>query len=175
MFKKFEPKQQQQQLKSSQTRQLKEKIKKQLPLYELKETKTQILKVDMDLSLISMKIIQFRDLMIPNLLELYRDLKVLPRLQVDQGAIKFILKGADIMAPGITEVDPSLNQGQQVAVYAQGKQWPLAVGILNVEPHSLYSGTELKPKASRSGIAVLNVHYINDELYKHLIKDFEFY
>ena len=38
-----------------------------------------------------------------NLVKVYRlDPDILPSVQVDQGAIKFILKGADIMCPGLT-------------------------------------------------------------------------
>lgn len=33
---------------------------------------------------------------------IFSDPNLLPRLQVDKGAIKFILSGANIMAPGLT-------------------------------------------------------------------------
>ena len=33
---------------------------------------------------------------------LFSDQNLLPKLQVDKGAIKFILSGANIMAPGLT-------------------------------------------------------------------------
>ena len=61
-------------------------------------------------------------------------LDILPRVQVDRGAIKFVLKGADIMCPGLTsaggDVSVDLPAKSIVAIYAQDKQHALAIGIL---------------------------------------------
>ena len=40
--------------------------------------------------------------MVPTNILIIADPNLLPRLQVDKGAIKFILSGANIMAPGLT-------------------------------------------------------------------------
>ena len=64
------------------------------------------------------------------LLHMYPD--ILPKVQVDKGAIKFVLNGADIMCPGLTSkgarLDQELPKHTPVAVYAEGKEHALAVG-----------------------------------------------
>ena len=171
MFKKFD-KQSSTLLKSSQSRQFKQKLNLQIPKLEFESKKVILTKLGIDLQIYNFLIIEFESLFIPTLILLFRNLEILPKIVVDQGAIKFILKGADIMAPGILNASRDFTKGIQVAIFAQGKTLPLAVGITNVNFDSLYNDEgELKPKKDRSGIAILNVHYINDALYKSLIKD----
>ena len=56
---------------------------------------------------------------------LYADPMILPRLQVDKGAIKFILSGANIMCPGLTSpgarMDVSLPQDTVVVSNTSSK------------------------------------------------------
>jgi PUA domain protein len=56
------------------------------------------------------------------------------RVQVDTGAIKFVMKGADIMCPGLTSkggsISEDLPEGAIVAVMAEGKENALAIGQL---------------------------------------------
>lgn len=57
---------------------------------------------------------------------------MLPHMQVDKGAIKFILNGSNIMCPGLTSKGgrmSDLPEGAVVAVVAEGKQHALAVGL----------------------------------------------
>lgn len=64
------------------------------------------------------------------------DPDILPRLQVDRGAIKFVLSGANIMCPGLTSkgarMDIDLPSGSVVAIMAEGKENALAVGLLKM-------------------------------------------
>lgn len=63
-------------------------------------------------------------------------------MTVDQGAIPFILGGANIMCPGLTnpggempedEDDaPGLKEGDGVVIYAEGKEHALAVGVMKM-------------------------------------------
>jgi len=57
---------------------------------------------------------------------------MLPRLQVDRGAIKFVMAGANIMCPGLTskgaKMDVSVPADAVVAITAEGKHEILAVG-----------------------------------------------
>lgn len=83
-------------------------------------------------------------------------------LQVDKGAIKFILGGSDIMCPGITSkggVIPSddVKVGDLVFVYAEGKESALCVGKLKM------SGEDIKTQ--NKGIAVEVIHYLGDGLW----------
>ncbi len=61
---------------------------------------------------------------------------MMPAVRVDKGAIKFVLKGADIMCPGVTSpgghIPAELPEGAPVAVFAEGKEHALAVGQLKM-------------------------------------------
>ena len=57
-------------------------------------------------------------------------------MQVDRGAIKFLLSGANIMCPGLTSpgarLDTDLPEGAIVAVMAEGKEHALAIGRMKM-------------------------------------------
>jgi PUA domain protein len=79
------------------------------------------------------------------------------RVTVDEGALKFIMNGADVMKPGIVYADERIKEGDFVYVTVEGKESPIAVGI------ALCDGTEMKGK----GKAVKNVHHLKDKIWKH--------
>jgi len=94
------------------------------------------------------------------LLHQYPDL--LPVVQVDRGAIKFVLKGADIMAPGLTSAGGSLGStpleaGAYVAVKAEGKEHILAIGRLAMSTADIAK--------INKGTAIENLHSLNDGLW----------
>lgn len=64
-----------------------------------------------------------------------------PLMQVDQGAITFVLSGANIMCPGLTSkganMTPGLPVGQVVTVVAEGKEHALAVGVIKMTPEEM--------------------------------------
>ena len=76
---------------------------------------------------------------------------------VDMGAISFITKGADVMAPGITDADASIMKDDLVWICDEKYRKSLAVGI------ALMSGEEMK--ASSTGKAIKTVHYVGDQLW----------
>lgn len=76
---------------------------------------------------------------------------------VDHGAVTFVLNGADVMAPGITDADPSIQEGDLVWV-RNPEGTGIAVG------RALVNGAEMVERDS--GKAVENLHYIGDELWK---------
>jgi len=56
----------------------------------------------------------------------------LPKQQVDKGAIRFVLSGANIMCPGLTSPGAYMNpvdKGTVVAIMAEGKESCLAIGL----------------------------------------------
>jgi PUA domain protein len=59
---------------------------------------------------------------------------LMPKVQVDKGAIKFVLNGAEIMCPGLISkggvLPAGLDKGIAVAVYAEGKRHALAIGVM---------------------------------------------
>lgn len=56
----------------------------------------------------------------------------LPKQQVDKGAIRFVLSGANIMCPGLTSPGAQMTEvdkGTVVAIMAEGKETALAIGL----------------------------------------------
>jgi PUA domain protein len=54
-------------------------------------------------------------------------------MQVDKGAIRFVLSGANIMCPGLTSPGAkmsNLDNGKVATIMAEGKEHALAVGKL---------------------------------------------
>nr|SVE79804.1 EOG090X0FDS [Daphnia magna] len=85
---------------------------------------------------------------------------ILPWQQVDKGAIRFVLSGANIMCPGLTSPGARMTpcpKGAIVAIMAEGKQHALAVGITSMSTADIQSVNK--------GIGVENYHYLNDGLW----------
>ncbi|KAH7969629.1 hypothetical protein HPB52_020521 [Rhipicephalus sanguineus] len=83
-----------------------------------------------------------------------------PWLQVDKGAIRFVLSGANIMCPGLTSPGAKMTRvpkGTVVAIMAEGKEHSLAVGFTTMSTDDIAS--------INKGIGVENVHYLNDGLW----------
>ncbi|MBN1861872.1 MAG: RNA-binding protein [Candidatus Thermoplasmatota archaeon] len=76
---------------------------------------------------------------------------------VDMGAVGFIVKGADVMAPGITEADQLIQKDDFVWICDQKYRKPLATGT------ALMSGEEMKTK--KPGKAVKTLQYVGDRFW----------
>ena len=97
---------------------------------------------------------------IPTLRLLHRFPDILPKYQVDRGAIRFVLSGANIMAPGLTSKGGKMDDvpaESVVAIMAEGKEHACAIGITTMSSKQIL--TENK------GIAVENTHWLNDGLW----------
>jgi len=81
----------------------------------------------------------------------------MPYAVVDDGAVKPLLNGADVMAPGIKE-HSSFRKGDVVAVWRLDKKTPLVVG------EALMSSDEVDVK--RKGKAIKNVHRAGDGIWQ---------
>lgn len=80
---------------------------------------------------------------------------------VDKGAIPYILGGANIMCPGLTNpggVLPDLESNRGVIIMAEGKQHAIAVGTTKM------SAEEIRSKNKGIGIEV--AHYLGDGLFQ---------
>lgn len=77
---------------------------------------------------------------------------------VDMGAVKFLYNGADVMAPGITDADAEIKEGDPVWIREETHKKPLAVGI------ALMDGKEMV--LSNKGKAVKTIHYVGDRIWK---------
>lgn len=99
----------------------------------------------------------------------FQDPQLLRSIRVDRGAIRFLLSGANIMAPGLLsaggqlpEADAELEKGAHVVVTAQGKEHALAIGRLK-------AGTE-EIKKQGKGVVVDNLHCMGDDLWNVMAK-----
>lgn len=85
----------------------------------------------------------------------------MPILQIDEGAIKFVINGANLMCVGITskggKIPESLPADTPVQINAEGKEYPLAVGITKMSTDDM---TRLN-----TGIAVEIIHSLGDGLW----------
>ncbi|MFA5452328.1 MAG: RNA-binding protein [Candidatus Methanomethylophilaceae archaeon] len=77
---------------------------------------------------------------------------------VDMGAVPYVTNGADVMGPGIVDVDPNIKEGDFVWIRDAKNQVPLAIGI------SLRSATGLMEK--EKGKAISTIHNVGDKLWK---------
>lgn len=124
------------------------------------EDKIQLFAVDNEVVMFQ----HFNEDLIPTLTTVHKYPDCFPRVQVDRGAIKFVLSGANIMCPGLTSPGAKLpeenfEEGTVVTVYAEGKEHALAIGKL------LMSTDDIKSKNKGIGIELL--HYLGDGLWNH--------
>ena len=121
--------------------------------------------------------------LIPHLRLVHRFPQAFPTIRIDRGAIRFVLSGATLMAPGLTSnggrlpapregTDNNLNQsadkdghwsrelekGEPVVIVAEGKEEACAIGLL-------VTGTA-EVKAKGKGPVVEDAHYLGDGLWK---------
>jgi len=103
--------------------------------------------------------LQKGEMLIPSLkLFLKRDVRDLKnRVIVDMGAIKYVTNGADIMRPGIVELDEDIPPESFVVIGDERHGKPLAIGI------SMYSGKDILEMDS--GKVILNIHYVGDNIW----------
>lgn len=97
---------------------------------------------------------------IPTLKFLHKYPDILPKYQVDRGAISFVLSGANIMAPGLTSPGGKMDDVPAeavVAIMAEGKENALAIGITTMSTKQILSDNK--------GIAVENTHWLRDGLW----------
>lgn len=76
---------------------------------------------------------------------------------VDRGAIPFIIKGADLMRPGISKIDDGIKKDDIIMIKDEEHNKLLALGI------SIYNTEELKNQ--EKGKSVNIYHYFNDDKY----------
>lgn len=77
---------------------------------------------------------------------------------VDMGAVKFVYNGADVMAPGVVDADPSIAEGDLIWVRDEKNLQPLAVGV------ALMSGNEMV--IQKKGKAARSLHHVGDSIWK---------
>ena len=89
-------------------------------------------------------------------------LKGIPMVIVDMGAVPFICRGADIMAPGVKSVGDSFTKGTIVQVVDERYRKVLSIGI------ALTSSSDFLEM--KQGRVIENLHYVGDTAWKLLLK-----
>jgi PUA domain protein len=83
---------------------------------------------------------------------------LLPSVYIDEGAVKYILKGADVMRPGIAKFDDWGDKEKLVVIRDHGKDRGLAVG------RSLVPSSEMAGMSK--GNCVKNLHHAGDRTWE---------
>ena len=98
----------------------------------------------------------------PTLKFLHRAGDFMPKLGVDKGGIKFVLKGADVFCAGIASVGGSipepLDADVPVQIMGEGKELPMAIGVTRQSTDEM--------KASKTGVGIANLHHVGDDLWR---------
>lgn len=81
-------------------------------------------------------------------------LGLLPGLTVDEGAIRFLVNGADVMRPGVRAFDQWGPSGRAVVVREEKKGRAIAVGETTVGSEEMGSMTK--------GVCIKNLHHVGD-------------
>ena len=91
--------------------------------------------------------------------ELFADF---PKIVVDMGAVPYVCKGADVMAPGVRTIKGNFEENGLILVVDERHGKPLAVGVALLSSEAM--------KSVDHGKIVKNLHYVGDKLWNHLRK-----
>mmetsp|Transcript_24766 Transcript_24766/g.57184 ORF Transcript_24766/g.57184 Transcript_24766/m.57184 type:complete len:181 (-) Transcript_24766:75-617(-) len=97
----------------------------------------------------------------PTLRVLHRYPTLMPKMQVDKGAIKFVLRGASIMCPGLTSKGGAMEdveEGAPVQITAEGTIHACAIGVTTMSTEEI--------KKTNKGMCIEHIHYLDDGLWK---------
>jgi PUA domain protein len=89
-------------------------------------------------------------------------LKTLPSIVVDMGAIPHVCNGADVMRPGIREIQGEFGKGAVLLVKDIKFGKPIGICIAETSSESM--------QALAKGKAAQNVHYVGDRFWQALKK-----
>jgi PUA-domain protein len=83
-----------------------------------------------------------------------------PRIVVDMGAVPYVCKGADVMAPGIVRIEGDFGKGDIVLVVDMkfGKALALGESLMDSET----------ARQTKKGPIVKTLHYVSDKIWDHI-------
>jgi PUA-domain protein len=87
----------------------------------------------------------------------------IPRIVVDMGAVPYVCKGADVMAPGVVNIEGDFKENDLLLVVDERHNKPLAIVV------ALFNSQAMKNM--KQGKIAKNIHYVGDELWKALRKE----
>jgi len=115
--------------------------------------------MDEDMNILFFQIREDKPL--PTLRTLHQFPDLLPKFQVDKGAIPFVLKGSDIFCRGLTSKGGKMVEVEKdtvVAIYAEEKVHACAIGVTLMDTKTI--------RQKNDGIAVTPHNYLGDGLWK---------
>jgi PUA domain protein len=82
-----------------------------------------------------------------------------PKIVVDMGAVPYVCKGADVMAPGIVRIEGEFSKGDLVLVVDMkfGKALALGESLMDAEV----------AKQSKKGPVIKTLHYVSDKIWDY--------
>ncbi|MEM0084960.1 MAG: DUF1947 domain-containing protein [Candidatus Methanomethylicia archaeon] len=86
--------------------------------------------------------------------------EILPKVVVDDGAIRHIINGADVMAPGIIEIKDFFNENEIVQIVECNHNITIAIG------KALFSSTMIH--TIKHGKVIRNLHHVGDKIWVSL-------
>ena len=98
---------------------------------------------------------------VPTLWLLHQYPFMLPVYQVDKGALRFVLAGANIMCPGLTSKGGKMDDvesGLVVAIHAEGKTYAVGIGITTMSTKEI--------REVNKDIGVNTVQFVGDDLWR---------
>lgn len=95
--------------------------------------------------------------LLPTLRMLHKE-NFLKKITVDMGAVKFVASGADVMRPGIKDIDAGIHQNEIVSIIDINNKKVLAIG------KALFSSEEMNNL--KEGKCIQNIHYVGDDVWK---------
>lgn len=124
----------------------------QFLLHDEKKGKYYIFDVDQQISFFS-----YEDKFLPSLMFIRKHSELdFPKVQVDAGAVKFVINGADIFTQGIVLCSREFDENTVVV-------------ILNPQDSALCLGFSLMTSSdllTKKGKAIINLHYLGDKIWK---------
>jgi PUA domain protein len=154
-------------LRSSEVKELSQKIQQTAPIYGEYVSQHVQVEVMRELGDGELYYVSGKPFLILRGRKFYPSLKALEWLKtpfskavVDMGAVPYVAKGADVMAPGIRRVEGGFSQGETVVVSEEkyGKNLAVTEAIM----------TSQQIMQERRGKALYNVHYVGDRFWKAL-------
>ncbi len=107
---------------------------------------------------------EYYDTWLPTLTFVHR-YPFMKSVQVDKGAIKYLLSGAAVMCPGLTSKGGSINEDVKVddliVVKCEGKELEIGIGKMKM------TGQQIKSK--NNGEAIELIHVLGDDLWKYCV------
>jgi PUA domain protein len=80
-----------------------------------------------------------------------------PKIVVDMGAVPYVCKGANVMAPGIRRVEGEFAKGNLVVIVDEKHGKALALG------ESMFDAATLRE--AKKGPVIKTLHYVSDKIW----------